>query len=275
MLLNARQLEHPDGRVPLILLAIEDVTERRRLEQALHLTLTELERSNLELEALATVASHDLQEPLRKIRAFGERLEAVCEGRLPEKGREYLARMMSAAARMQNLISDLLALARVTTRGATWSSIDLNTLVGEVLSDMEIGVARGNARVTVGALPTIEGDPTQLRQLFQNLIGNALKFRGTAASVVEISASVVENGFWRIDVVDNGIGFDPQYSERIFRPFERLHSRQAFDGNGIGLALCERIVRRHRGTIRAESTPGAGARFIVHIRASQKDKIRE
>lgn len=282
LLLNARRLVHQDGRVRLILLAFEDVTERRRLQRALESTMAELERSNHELESFASIASHDLQEPLRKITAFGERLQYACGDELSEKGRDYLARMTGAATRMQRLINDLLMLSRVTTRGAGWSVVSLETVVREVLGDLEEALGRSGGRVECGPLPEIHADATQMRQLFQNLIGNALKFRGTAAPIVRISASRPAvpltasplrdaRGVWRIDVVDNGIGFDPKHADRIFRPFERLHPREAFDGTGIGLALCQRIVHRHGGTLRAESEPGAGSRFILHLPSEQKD----
>jgi signal transduction histidine kinase len=278
--LNARRLHHPGEQVRLILLAIEDVSERRGLERTLQRTMAELERSNRELDSFASVASHDLQEPLRKIRAFGERLEAAAEGRLPEKARDYLARMVAASSRMQKLITDLLTLARVT-KGEAWQKVDLASVVADVLIDLEEAIGRTAGRVDVGALPVIEGDPVQMRQLFQNLIGNALKFHGASAPIVEISANesapllpsglVSHHPVWRIVVADNGIGFQQKYAERIFNPFERLHPRAAFDGTGIGLALCRRIVSRHGGAISAEGEPGRGARFIVLLPAVQKD----
>jgi light-regulated signal transduction histidine kinase (bacteriophytochrome) len=281
LLLNAKRLEHPDGRVRLILLAFEDVTARRRLERALQLAMTELERSNEDLERFASIASHDLQEPLRKIRAFGERLEAACEGRLPEKGRDYLARMTAAAARMQMLIDSVLSLARISTTAETWCDIDLGMVVSEVLGDLDETLSRTRGRVEVGPLPSVAADPTQMRQLFQNLIANALKFRSAAPPLVRIGATPCGAGRealsgavragWQITVTDNGIGFDPKYAERIFQPFERLHGRHVYEGTGIGLALCRRIVQRHGGTISADAAPGAGARFTIYLPASRKD----
>jgi PAS domain S-box-containing protein len=278
LLLNAKRLDHPDGRVRLILLAFEDVTARRRLERALQLAMIELERSNRELEGFASIASHDLQEPLRKIRAFGERLEAVCEGRLPEKGRDYLSRMTAAAARMQTLINSVLSLARVSTTAEARREIDLGTVVSEVLADLDDALLRTGGRVDVEPLPSVRADPTQMRQLFQNLIVNALKFRGVAPPLIRISASGRDAGRpatvgagWQIVVADNGIGFDAKYAERIFQPFERLHGRDVYEGTGIGLALCRRIVQRHGGTISADAAPGAGARFTIHLPAFRKD----
>jgi PAS domain S-box-containing protein len=270
LLLNAKRLDHPDGRVRLILLAFEDVTERRRLERSLQRALAELERSNQELERFASIASHDLQEPLRKIRAFGERLETICEGTLPEKGRDYLARMTAAAARMQALINSLLSLARVGTGGDAWREVDLGILVSEVVADVEEALSRTGGRVEVGTLPSVTADPTQMRQLFQNVIVNGLKFRGAAPPVIRISATARDSD-WQIIVADNGIGFDPKYAERIFQPFERLQGRDVYEGTGIGLALCRRIVQRHGGSIAADASPGSGARFTINLPAFQKD----
>jgi light-regulated signal transduction histidine kinase (bacteriophytochrome) len=243
--------------------------------------MTHLERSNPELEGFASIASHDIKEPLRKIRAIGERLEAVCEGRLPEKGRDYLARMTAAAARMQTLIANVLSLARVSTRAVAWREIDLGIVVSAVLADLDEALSRTGGRVEVGPLPSLPADPTQMRQLFQNLIVNALKFRGAAPPLIRISATVRDSkpkalpaavrAGWQIIVADNGIGFDAKYAERIFQPFERLHGRDVYEGTGIGLALCRRIVQRHGGTISADAAPGAGARFTIHLPALQKD----
>lgn len=282
LLLNARRLAHDDGRVRLILLAFEDVTERKRLQKALEDAMGELERSNHELESFASIASHDLQEPLRKIIAFGERLEHACGETLPEKGRDYLARMTGAAARMQRLINDLLMLARVTTRENAWGEVPLDTVVADVLGDLEVALQRSGGRVETSPLPAVHADATQMRQLFQNLIGNALKFRSAEPPVVRIAAVLAstpltaepipgDTPVWRIEIADNGIGFESRHAERIFRPFERLHSREAFEGTGIGLAISQRVVQRHGGTIRAEGEPGAGARFILHLPARQKE----
>ena len=273
LLLNARRLKHPDPNVRLILLAFADVTERRRLEHALRVTMAELERSNQELESFASVASHDLQEPLRKIRAFGERLEAVCDGQLPEKGRDYLSRMKGAAPRMQRLITDLLSLARVTIRREPWAPVDVGAIVASVAGDLEVAIARTGARVEVGPLPSLEADATQMRQLFQNLIANALKFHGAEPPLIGIASAPADasGDLWRIDVTDNGIGFEPRHAERIFTAFERLHPREAFEGTGIGLAVCRRIVQRHGGTITADSQPGQGARFTIHLPARHED----
>jgi signal transduction histidine kinase len=267
MIVRGRRAPH--GANMVVLLAFEDVTARRSLERALRLTMGELERSNHDLEAFASIASHDLQEPLRKIRAFGNRLEATCGAALPEAGRDYLTRMIGAAARMQLLINDVLALARVGTKPGHVTALDLGTVAKDALRDLDHVLAATGGIVEVDALPLVDGNAAEMRQVFQNLVANALKFRSAQPPVVRITAtrepSTAFDGpaAWRIVVADNGIGFDQKYAERIFRPFERLHARDAFDGSGIGLALCRRIVQRHGGTIRAEAKAGVGAQFIM------------
>lgn len=282
LLLSARRLADRDADAQLILLTFEDVTDRRRLEQALRAAMAELERSNQELEGFASIASHDLQEPLRKILAFGERLGAVCEGQLSDKARDYLARMTGAAARMQVLIGNLLSLSRVSMKREPWLPVDLNAIVAAVLVDLDDALSRTGGRVDADPLPTIAADPTQMRQLFQNLISNALKFRGEDPPVVRITASecgagptvragAASKAAWQIVIADNGIGFEAKFAERIFKPFERLHGRDAYEGTGIGLALCRRIVQRHGGAITADATVGGGARFVIHLPSVERE----
>jgi light-regulated signal transduction histidine kinase (bacteriophytochrome) len=252
----------------------KDITERKQAAQALEQKAEELARSNAELEQFAFVASHDLQEPLRKIRAFGDRLKLKCDGALPAEGADYLARMLNAAARMQTLIADLLTFSRVISRFEPFVEVDLKRIVQEVLGDLEVRIEKAGATVTVGELPTIEADPTQFRQVFQNLIGNALKFQKPEVKpLVEVSGRILpaedENSELgdrcEIQVRDNGIGFDEKYLDRIFAVFQRLHNRQEYEGTGIGLAVCRRIVERHQGTITARSKPDEGATFIVQV----------
>lgn len=246
--------------------------ERRRLEALVAYHTAELagknallEQSNRDLEHFAYVASHDLQEPLRKIRAFSNRIATQYAARLDEQGRDYLGRMSGAAERMQNLIEALLTLSRVSTKKGESVPIDLDALVREVLGDLEFRLQSTRGRVDVAALPWIQGDPTQLRQLFQNLIGNALKFhRPDEAPLVRVSA-VRRDGMVEIRVEDNGIGFDRREAERVFLPFHRLHSRAEYEGTGIGLSICRKIAERHDGSIRAESDQGQGSRFIVAL----------
>lgn len=284
------------GRVVLF----KDITERKQSAEALEIKAAELARSNAELEQFAFVASHDLQEPLRKIRAFGDRLKTKCEATLPEEGADYLARMQNAAARMQTLINDLLTFSRVISRTEPFALVDLGQITREVLGDLEVRIERTGAEVVVGELPKIEADAPQLRQLLQNLIGNALKFQlpntkpkveiggrivacreANTAAFMDIDQPVTsvapeEQQFFQLFVKDNGIGFDEKYLDRIFAVFQRLHGRQEFEGTGIGLAVCRRIVNRHKGVITAKSKPGEGSTFVVALpmRQSAKDKSR-
>ena len=241
----------------------------------------ELERSNRELQDFAFVASHDLQEPLRKIQAFGDRLRTVQAPKFDERGRDYLDRMHSAAGRMHKLINDLLTFSRVTTKAQPFERIDLNGIAREVLSDLETTIEESGGTVEIGDLPPIDADPVQMRQLFQNLIANALKFkRPESPPVVKVEAELVNknasgvegaasNEFARITVADNGIGFDEKYLDRIFTPFQRLHGRNEYEGTGIGLAVCRKLVERHGGTLTAESSAGNGATFIATMPVTQ------
>ncbi len=248
-----------------------DVTDRVLAQERLKETAEELKRSNEELERFASVASHDLQEPLRKIQAFGDRLQAKCGDVLSEQGRDYLERMQNAAARMRTLINDLLTFSRVTTRGQPFSPVDLAQVAREVLSDLEVRIGQTGARVDVGDLPTVDADSTQMRQLFQNLIGNALKFQleGKTPHVQIRAVRRDADAMWEITVQDNGIGFDAKHAERIFGIFQRLHGRGEYEGTGIGLAVCEKIIARHGGAIEARGVPGEGATFVVSLHASQ------
>lgn len=227
----------------------------------------ELTRSNEELQQFAFIASHDLQEPLRKIKAFGDRLKSTSGDNLSVQGRDYLERMQNAAGRMQALIEDLLTLSRVTTRAQPFVPVDLSQIAHEVLSDLEETIAQAFGRIELGDLPTINADPLQMRQLLQNLIGNALKFhRPKQVPIVSIYSEIItqENvQMYQITVQDNGIGFDEKYCDRIFQVFQRLHGRSEYEGTGIGLAICRKIVERHQGSITAKSQPGQGAKFIV------------
>jgi signal transduction histidine kinase len=258
---------------------------RAQAEKSLKAYTVELERSNRELEEFAYVASHDLQEPLRKIQAFGSRLRQKYGGLLDAQGLDYLSRMESAAARMQTLIDDLLTFSRVTTRAQPFAEVDLARLVQVVLLDLEVKIGEVNGRVHIGDLPTIEAEPTQMRQLFQNLISNALKFhRPGVPPVIHISGeylteappnllkeAVASTPCCHITVTDNGIGFDQKYAERIFTVFQRLHRRSEYEGTGVGLALCRKIVERHRGTIAATSQVGQGTTFTVTLPVKQTE----
>lgn len=262
------------GRIVRVAGIAENITEAKLARDALTRHSEELERSNRDLEEFAYAASHDLQEPLRKIEAFGSLLASRFSDRLPEEGRDYLNRMQGAARRMRALIEDLLAFSRITTRARPFTAVDLRHTVDEVLCDLEALVRDAGGQVTIGDLPLVHAEPVQMRQLLQNLIGNALKFRREGvAPVVQVyaeSLSGVESGghgraACRLVVEDNGIGFDEKYHDRIFGLFQRLHGRSEYTGTGIGLALCRKIVDRHRGTIVAHSSPGQGTRFEVTL----------
>jgi signal transduction histidine kinase len=229
----------------------------------------ELSRSNAELEQFASIASHDLQEPLRKVQTFAAHLTATEQDRLSEEGQDFLRRMSDAAGRMRSLIDDLLMFSRVSTKGRPFVPVDLGEIAAQVLVDLEMAIEESGARVTVEGLPTVEADPVQMRQLLQNLLGNALKFRREGVAP-EISARAeVGDHVAELTVKDNGIGFDAQYATRIFRAFERLNGARAYPGTGMGLALCRKIAERHHGTIAAESEPGQGATFIIRLPLEQ------
>ena len=258
--------------------------ERRVAERTAQLEAyaEKLQRSNRELEDFAYIASHDLQEPLRKVLTFGDRLKARYGEALGEQGRDYLERMESAAARMRDLIDDLLALSRVTTQANPFARVDLTEVANEVVSDLEAVIEEAGGCVEVGVLPTVEADRPQMRQLLQNLIGNALKFhKNGEAPVVGVRGEIfeerrrstsrdpAESKLCRITVEDNGIGFDEEHLERIFMPFQRLHGRNVYEGNGMGLAICRKVVERHGGDITAKSAPGRGATFTVTLPVGQ------
>jgi signal transduction histidine kinase len=246
-------------------------TSNARLESsnALLRGAAELSRSNAELEQFASVASHDLQEPLRKVQTFAAQLTVMEHDRLSPEGQDFLRRMSDAAGRMRALIDDLLMFSRVSTQGRPFVAVDLGEIVDQVLVDLELSVEDTGARVSIGPLPSIEADPVQMRQLLQNLIGNALKFRRDGV-VPELTVSAkLDDHVAELTVQDNGIGFDEQYATRIFRAFERLHGARAYAGTGIGLALCRKIVERHHGTIAATSEVGEGATFTVRLPREQ------
>jgi PAS domain S-box-containing protein len=235
-----------------------DLTERKHAEE-------DLRQSNRELEQFASVAAHDLQEPLRKIQAFGDRLQARTSKAIDEQAKDYLDRMLDAAVRMRSLINDLLTFSRVHTKGQSFVPVDLTTIAQEVISDLEVRISQAGGRVVVGPLPTVTADPLQMRQLLQNLIGNALKFRKPGEPPVVTLAGRRSGGCFEIAVSDNGIGFEEIYLDRIFEIFQRLHGRQEYEGTGMGLAICRKIVERHGGSITGRSAPGAGATFTVKL----------
>lgn len=262
----------------------EDITKLEKHEAQLVAYTNKLVASNRELQDFAYVASHDLQEPLRKIEAFGDRLVKKHSALLPDDGQMYLERMQNAAGRMRQLINDLLSYSRVTTKAKPFSKVDLDEVLKGVLSDIQMRIEDSGGTVECSALPTIDADNTQMRQLFQNLISNALKFaKPDVAPLVKISSQKVvihtDNGipmdFWRIELSDNGIGFDNKFKDQIFAIFQRLHGRLEYEGTGIGLATCRKIVERHHGTIDATGEPDVGATFIIELPATQIQEVEE
>jgi PAS domain S-box-containing protein len=252
-----------------------DIRERKTAEEELHSAMRRLELSNRELEDFAYVASHDLQEPLRKIQAFGDRLHAKYTAELPDQAKDYIARMQSAAKRMQVLINDLLAFSRVTTKAQPFVPVDLDRIAREVAHDLEIRTHEAEAHVEIGGLPSIDADPLQMRQLLQNLISNALKFHREGVPPVVTVTGTVAGDRAQLVVADNGIGFEEKYAERIFTMFERLHGRGTYEGTGIGLSICRKIVERHGGEIVARSTPGAGSTFTVTLPLHHDHEVHE
>ncbi|MFP5213094.1 MAG: PAS domain S-box protein [Acidobacteriota bacterium] len=280
-----------DGNIVLIASSFDDITERKRMEEELRRShdelelrvrertvelaskhdelvayATRLELLNSELQEFAFVASHDLQEPLRKIQAFGTRLRGKYGPVLDEEGRDFLSRMESAASRMSVLLSDLLSYSRVATRIRPFTPLNLSEVARSVVFDLEVRIEESRARVSVDELPVVEADESQMRQLFQNLIGNALKYRKVDEPPAVRIHAMEERGACRLIVEDNGIGFDEKYLDRIFKPFQRLHGKSSpYEGTGMGLAICRKIVERHGGNITARSTPGEGSTFIITL----------
>lgn len=239
---------------------IQDITERRQMEE-------ELRRSNTELEQFAYVASHDLQEPLRMVSSYTQLLARRYRGQLDEEADEFISYAVDGAERMQGLINDLLTYSRVGTQGKDLSPTDLASVLETVRANLRLAVEESGARVTSGTLPVVLGDRSQLVQLLQNLIGNAIKFRSEAPPEVHVGAEF-RNGEWVISVRDNGIGMEPQHTSQVFVIFRRLHGRGEYPGTGIGLAVCKRIVERHGGEIWVESLPGEGSTFYFTLRTA-------
>lgn len=265
-----------------VLVTFGDYTPLKQLQQQLENSVVDLQRSNKNLEQFAYVASHDLQEPLRKIQAFGDIIQSHYAPVIGSEGADMIRRMQSAAARMQVLIRDVLAYSRVATKRETIGPVNLTDVLNDVLIDLETAIADKKATIRVEPMPTVRGDSAQLRQLFQNLISNALKFTKTGQEAelpiiglssrrvfgrelptLTLSASEADRLFHLIDVDDNGIGFDPHQAERIFQVFQRLHGRSEYQGTGIGLAIVQKVVDNHQGYILAEGRPGLGATFRI------------
>ena len=263
-----------------IAVTLRDVSERRETAQAMSVANEKLEQRNRALRDFAYIASHDLQEPLRKISAFSNLVIQDYGDKVDDTGRHYLERMEDAARRMSQLISDLLVYSRITTKARPFKEVDLDAIVSNVLNDLSMRINDVDGTVHVDDLPTIEADSTQIRQLLQNLIGNALKFhRPGVPPEIEVESAVIDcdslaqevpvqtesDAVCRLRVADNGIGFESKYVDRIFTPFQRLHGRSEYEGTGMGLAICRRIVERHGGSIAVESVPDEGTTFTVWL----------
>jgi signal transduction histidine kinase len=245
----------------------KEIDERKQAEDEVRRLNEDLLRSNRELEQFAYVASHDLQEPLRMVSSYTQLLAKRYEGKLDQDAHDFIHFAVDGANRMQRLIQDLLAYSRITTRGSPFAPLDLHEALGEAVANLQTAISESSAMVTNGELPAVNADPTQLVQVFQNLVGNAIKFRKKDEPLrVHVSAER-EGSEWVISVKDNGIGIDPQYFNRLFTIFQRLHGKQEYPGTGVGLAICQRIVTRHGGRIWLESAPGEGATFHFTMKA--------
>ena len=284
------QLNHL-GEVLKMTGTVQDITDQRNTEHELLIKTQKLEASNIELQKFASIASHDLREPLRKIITFGSMLDKEAGDALNEKSKMYLQKMTSSSIRMQKLIDDILDFSKLTVNEQVFSAVNLNDVLANVLSDTEIAISKANATITIGKLPTIEANASQMGQLFQNLISNAIKFsKPGQPPEITVQAQTMSGGelrdlfekgsnynftlalgqainsadnFTQISVSDNGIGFDEAYLDRIFLIFQRLHDKSAYEGTGIGLAVCKKIVELHNGYITAHSQLGKGTTFII------------
>jgi two-component system sensor kinase FixL len=277
--LTLSPLKDAAGRVVGISSIARNISESKKAEAKLRAFAASLEHSNRDLEDFAFVASHDLQEPLGKVQAFADLLQTECGDTISDKGKDYLRRLHKATTRMQTLIRGLLTFSRVQTEAAPFDTVDLNILMQEALADLESRIQKAAARVEVGPLGSIDGDHSQLRQVLQNLVGNALKFtRPGVPPVIRVRTQRVwdrvagvnlPQEVCRLFVEDNGVGIEEKYLGRIFNMFQRLRPHE-YEGTGIGLATCRRIVQRHNGSLTVQSTPGQGSTFIVTLPIRQR-----
>jgi PAS domain S-box-containing protein len=264
VILSCSVMKDKEGDIICIVCTGKDITERKRTEEKLRIIMDELARSNKELEHFAYIASHDLQEPLRMVSSFVQLLERRYKGKLDTDAEEFIAFAVDGATRMQRMINDLLTYSRVGTRGKPFAPTDSNTVLEQALMNLQIAIEESNAVITYDPLPAVMADVAQLIQLFQNLIGNAIKFHGDKVPQVHVK-SESKNNEWIFSVQDKGVGIDPKDAKRIFLIFQRLHTRIEYPGTGIGLAVCKKIVERHGGRIWVESEPGKGSIFYFTI----------
>jgi PAS domain S-box-containing protein len=261
---NISLIEDSAGQPAAFLIVARDVTERKQMEYQLDSTLADLKRSNAELEQFAYVTSHDLQEPLRMITSYIQIIEEDYKGKLDTDADQYIAFAVDGAKRMHTLINDLLAYSRVGTRGEPFMPTNMSSVLSAAIANLDVAIEESHAVVTHDQLPTVLGDESQLIQLLQNLLGNAIKFRSNDTPMVHVGVKETDSD-WVFSVRDNGIGIDMQYAERIFAVFQRLHAREEYPGTGIGLAVVKKIVERHRGRIWVESEPAKGSTFYFTL----------
>ena len=249
-----------------------DVTERRKIKKKLKITLADLKRSNTDLQQFAYVASHDLQEPLRMVASYTQLLEKRYKDKLDTDAKEFIQFAVDGALRMQRLINDLLSYSLVGARQKPVKPTDCNSVLGQVITDLSVTIEQNNVIITNDDLPTVMADVSQMQELFKNLVGNAIKFRSEHAPRVHLSAKQKGNK-WLFSVQDNGLGIDPQYKDKIFLIFQRLHSKEEYPGTGIGLAICKRIVERHGGKIWVDSNVGKGSTFYFTLPLKREGKL--
>jgi len=262
---NATVVREPSGKITGVVGSARDIAELKQAEEQKRLTMEELERSNVELGQFAYVSSHDLQEPLRMVSSYTQLLAERYKGKLDADADEFIAYAVDGANRMQGMINDLLAYSRVSTESKEFKPTDCEAVFERALANLEGAIKESGTVVTHDPLPTVMGETLQFVQLFQNLISNAIKFRREEeTSRIHISAEQKGNE-WVFSVRDNGIGIDPEYKERIFVVFQRLHDKEKYSGTGVGLAICKKIVQRHGGKIWVESEPGRGSTFYFTI----------
>jgi PAS domain S-box-containing protein len=266
-LFSLRSLDFEDRK--LICMVVTDLSDQKKDQEKLRNYSKVLKQRNKDIEDFTFIASHDLQEPLRKIQVFSDLILDRYAVLLDETGRDYLKRLAASANRMQDLIQDVRAYSKLTNDPSFLKKVDLGEIVRDAVSDLEIMVKETEALIHIGELPILKGNPHLMRILFQNLLSNALKYRNEEKPLIEVSFRQTEEGF-QILVGDNGIGFDEKYADQIFKPFKRLHKRNEYEGTGMGLAICRKIVERHGGMITARSTPGKGSTFTVQLPAKQR-----
>ena len=264
VLVTAATIHDGNGCPDRLIAVVQDIGDRRRAEEALQDTAAELGRSNRDLEQFAYIASHDLQEPLRMIVGYLQLLERRYKDQIDKSANEFIEFAVDGATRMQNLITDLLAYSRVGTQVQTLVDVDLQTILDRCMANLRSAIQDSGATITWDPLPTIRADGSQMLQLLQNLLSNAIKFRGDSPPRIHVSARK-HQGRWLFSVADNGIGVDPQCTDKIFVIFQRLHGRDKYPGTGIGLAICKKIVERHGGRIWVDSQPGRGSTFYFTL----------